>query len=93
MTVHDLTPEYLAEKPFESLRLITYENPKALAYELTKLGFTAVPELPEPLFQYIYDYLYKKNGNRATIVGAFSRVPMLTALPATRASQQSSKQF
>ena len=83
MRAIDITPDFVANKPLEALRVITYENPAALAAELTKLGFTAVPELPEPLFQYIYDYLYKKNGNAATIVGAFNRVPMLH----TRANQ------
>jgi len=88
MNVHEITPEITKNRPLEALRSITYENPKALANELEKLGFKAVPQMGEPLFQYIYDYLIKNNGNKALIVGAFNRVPMLTPPPASRRSSQ-----
>lgn len=83
MTIHDITPEFAQAQPAEALRIITHENPQGLASQLVQRGFTGVPEMPEPLFQYLYNYLYKNNGNRALVIDAFNNTPILTPNPAS----------
>lgn len=73
--IHNLTPEAIAADPWGALRLICYDNPKAISQALTAMLGRPVPESPETLFQWLKDYA-RDNGNLDPLLEVAKTIPI-----------------
>lgn len=73
--IHNLTPEAIAADPWGALRLICYDNPKAISQALTAMLGRPVPESPENLFQWLKDYA-RDNGNLDPLLEVAKTIPI-----------------